>query len=110
MSGEREMGRESEEEKNALFETKRGKGSVIYRVFAVTIFVGICLIWVYRFSHIIPSKANQDQQYYYYGTIWAWLGLLGSELWFGFYWILTQSFRWKLVFRTTFKDRLSLRF
>ncbi|PRQ35155.1 putative cellulose synthase (UDP-forming) [Rosa chinensis] len=38
------------------------------------------------------------------------MGLLGAELWFGLYWILTQSCRWNLTFRQTFKDRLSQRF
>ena len=104
----REMGREIEEEK-ALFETERGKGSLIYRPFSVSVFVCICLIWVYRLNQI-PKQGQQYSYYCCYGTILAWLGLLCAELWFGFYWILTQSLRWNLIFRHTFKDRLSLRF
>ncbi|XP_062078897.1 cellulose synthase-like protein E1 [Humulus lupulus] len=84
-----------------LFETKRAKGRIIYRVFGSSIFVGICVIWFYRLSYI--PKQDQDGR-------WAWIGLLGAELWFGFYWILTQSHRWNQVYRTTFKDRLSQRY
>ncbi|KAF9611339.1 hypothetical protein IFM89_030128 [Coptis chinensis] len=32
------------------------------------------------------------------------------ELWFGLYWVVTQSIRWNSVCRYTFKDRLSNRF
>ncbi|KAF3453294.1 hypothetical protein FNV43_RR03734 [Rhamnella rubrinervis] len=84
-----------------LFETKRAAGRVTYRVFAVSIFVGICLIWVYRVSHI-PKQAEDGR--------WGWIGLLAAELWFGFYWLLTQALRWSRVYRRTFKDRLSQRF
>ncbi|XP_024027282.1 cellulose synthase-like protein E1 [Morus notabilis] len=86
-----------------LFETKRAKGRVTYRLFASSIFVGICLIWVYRLTHI--PKPGQDN-----AARWAWIGLLASELWFGFYWILTQAVRWNRVHRITFKDRLSQRY
>ncbi|CAM8952996.1 unnamed protein product [Rhodiola kirilowii] len=81
-----------------LFETQVAKGRTIYRLFAASVFTSICMIWTYRLIHM-PQN----------GT-WAWLGMLLSELWFGFYWFLTQSHRWKPVFRTTFKDRLSHRF
>ncbi|KAJ4725303.1 Cellulose synthase [Melia azedarach] len=83
-----------------LFETRRAKGRVLYRLFAVSVFVGILLIWVYRLNHI-PKES--------YGR-WVWLGLLAAELWFGFYWLLTQALRWNIVYRETFKDRLSLRY
>ncbi|KAB2604982.1 hypothetical protein D8674_038931 [Pyrus ussuriensis x Pyrus communis] len=84
-----------------LFETRRAKGTVLYRVFAASIFAGICLIWVYRLSHI--PKAGEDGRY-------GWIGLLGAEIWFGFYWLLTQASRWNRVYRYTFKDRLSQRY
>ena len=83
-----------------FFETKRYKGRVIYRLFAVTIFVGICLIWSYRVSNI-PKQAENER--------WVWIGLLGAELWFGFYWIFTQALQWNRVYRRTYKDRLSQR-
>ncbi|CBI41095.3 unnamed protein product, partial [Vitis vinifera] len=38
------------------------------------------------------------------------MGLFLSELWFSFYWFLTQFVRWNLVYRYTFKDRLSQRY
>uniref|UniRef100_A0A2N9HJ23 Glycosyltransferase 2-like domain-containing protein n=1 Tax=Fagus sylvatica TaxID=28930 RepID=A0A2N9HJ23_FAGSY len=41
---------------------------------------------------------------------WGWIGLLVAELWFGFYWVLTQAQRWNQVYRSTFKDRLSKRY
>ncbi|CAK8565761.1 unnamed protein product [Lathyrus sativus] len=90
-------------EYSPLFETKKGRGRLPYRLFATSIFVAICFIWFYRFNHII-SQQEED------GRKWVWLGLLASELWFGFYWILTQALRWNLVFRQPFKNRLSQRY
>ena len=84
-----------------LFETKRAKGRALYRVFAGSIFVGICLIWAFRVSHV-PREGEDGRL--------VWIGLLAAELWFGFYWFLTQAHRWNLVYRHTFKDRLSQRF
>ena len=84
-----------------LFETKRARGLVFFRSFAVTLFVGICLILFYRVSNI-PRDGEEGR--------WVWIGLLGAELWFGFYWVLTQALRWNQVHRLTFKDRLSQRY
>jgi hypothetical protein len=39
----------------------------------------------------------------------AWLGLLAAELWFAFYWVITQSVRWAPIRRRSFKDRLAAR-
>ncbi|KAK7289593.1 hypothetical protein RIF29_03342 [Crotalaria pallida] len=88
------MGRSSEY--SPLFETKRSKGRVMRRSFATSFFVSICFIWIYRFIHL-PGEVGK----------WAWLGLLGSELWFGLYWLLTQALRWNLVFRRPFTNKLS---
>ncbi|XP_077214534.1 cellulose synthase-like protein E6 [Tasmannia lanceolata] len=82
-----------------LFETE-GRGSSGYKLFAVSIFVGICWIWVYRVSHIPTREEGR----------WVWLGLFAAEIWFAFYWILTQAVRWNPVHRHTFKDRLSQRY
>ncbi|KAL4618579.1 hypothetical protein ACB092_06G020900 [Castanea dentata] len=84
-----------------LFETRRAKGRVQYRLLVVSVFVGICLIWIHRVSHI-PRKGEDGR--------WGWIGLLGAELWFGLYWLLTQAHRWNPVYRSTFKDRLSQRY
>ncbi|KAJ9182511.1 hypothetical protein P3X46_006497 [Hevea brasiliensis] len=84
-----------------LFETKEARGRVFYRLFSVTVFLGICCIWAYRISNI-PRKGEDGR--------WVWIGLLGAELWFGLYWVITQAVRWKPVFRCTFKDRLSQRY
>ncbi|KAK7387180.1 hypothetical protein VNO78_27753 [Psophocarpus tetragonolobus] len=89
-------------EYSPLFETKRGRGRIIYRSFAISLFVAICFIWFYRFSHILDTKFEDGK--------WAWLGMFGAELWFGFYWILTQALRWTLVFRQPFVNRLSQRY
>lgn len=84
-----------------LFETKRAKGRALYRVFAGSMFFGICLIWAFRLRYA-PIEGEDGRL--------AWIGLVAAELWFGFYWFLTQSHRWNLVFRHTFKDRLSQRY
>ena len=74
------MGRD---EYRPLFETRKGKARHIYsyRAFATSVFVGICLIWVYRLSHIPNRELGED------GNYWVWLGMLAAELWFGFYWV-----------------------
>ncbi|XP_073103250.1 cellulose synthase-like protein E6 isoform X1 [Elaeis guineensis] len=83
-----------------LFETKGGKGRFWYKLYACSVFVGVCLIWVYRAIHI--PKLGEGR--------WIWLALFGAELWFGFYWVLNQSVRWNPVYRHTFKERLSQRY
>ncbi|XP_031259760.1 cellulose synthase-like protein E1 [Pistacia vera] len=84
-----------------LFETRRAKGRVLYRLFAASVFVGICFIWAYRVNHL-PSDQENGR--------WVWFGLFAAELWFGIYWLLTQALRWNRVYRHTFKDRLSQRY
>lgn len=83
-----------------LFDTRKAKGGDIYRLFAGTVMIGICSIWVYRLSHI---PGNGDGR-------WVWIGMLGAELWFGFYWVLSQALRWNPIYRCTFKDRLTQRY
>ncbi|XP_065862702.1 cellulose synthase-like protein E1 [Euphorbia lathyris] len=84
-----------------LFETKSAKGNFIYRGFTATVFLGIIFIWFYRFINI-PRKDEDGRC--------VWIGLLASEIWFGIYWILTQSLRWNQIHRFTFKDALSRRY
>lgn len=82
----------------SLFETQEAKGGLFYKLFAASVFAGIISIWVYRATHVTENG-------------WfVWMGMFAAELWFGFYWILSQSLRWRRVYRRTFKDRLSLRF
>ncbi|KAF6145100.1 hypothetical protein GIB67_013451, partial [Kingdonia uniflora] len=88
-----------EDEHLPLFETKAMKGRLVYRVFSVTIFVGICLILAYRLLHILRGGERR----------WGWILMFASELWFGFYWFITQFPRWNPIFRNTFRHRLSLR-
>ena len=89
-----------EEEGLPLFETKLVKGNVAYKIYAITVFVGICLIWLYRFMHI--PRAQEPAR-------WAWIGMFMAELWFGFYWIITQSVRWNVTRRYPFKKTLMSR-
>ncbi|XP_022716727.1 cellulose synthase-like protein E6 [Durio zibethinus] len=82
----------------ALFETKEAKGKLALRLFSSSIFVGICLIWVYRLTNI-PRVGERGR--------WIWIGMLMAELGFGFYWILTQAVRWNVVHYYPLKQRLS---
>lgn len=88
-------------ENGPLFETRRANGRVLYRLFAASVFVGICLILGYRVSQL-PNDQEHGK--------WFWFGMFAAELWFGFYWVLTQAMRWNVVYRVTFKDRLSQRY
>ncbi|KAL7186772.1 hypothetical protein ACSBR2_028488 [Camellia fascicularis] len=97
------MGRagEGEEEGLPLFETRVGKKSrVAYRIFGITVFIGICMIWVYRLTHIPTVEQGR----------WAWIGMFMAELWFGFYWIITLSVRLNVTYRYPFKHRLITRY
>ncbi|KAE9614736.1 hypothetical protein Lal_00036213 [Lupinus albus] len=87
----------------SLFETSRGRGWFIHRVFSISMFVAICFIWFFRLSHI---KGHQQYQNPY----WACLALFGAEIWFTFSWLFSQALRWNLVFRKNFKTRLSQRY
>ncbi|CAN4102604.1 unnamed protein product [Withania somnifera] len=84
-----------------LFETKKAKGRILYRLFATSLFCGIVLIWIYRLRNI--PKSGENGRY-------GWIGMLGAELWFGFYWFLTQSLRWNRVYHQTFRNRLLMRY
>lgn len=55
----------------------------------------------YRATHVPGAGSGAGRA--------AWLGMLAAELWFGFYWVITQSVRWRPVRRRTFKDRLAAR-
>lgn len=90
-----------EESLPPLFESRRARFIGLYKVFASTILVGVCLIWVYRVTNI-PRAGEAGR--------WAWIGMLMAEFWFGLYWIITQSPRWNVTHRQPFKDRLSHRF
>ena len=95
---EREMG---DNNGLPLFVTKSAKGRILFQLYAILIFVGVCLIFLYRMSHI-PKREEAGR--------WAWIGLFLSELWFSFYWFLTTFVRLNPIYRYTFKDRLSLRY
>ena len=101
----------------ALFETVSHKGrNIVYRLFAVTLFTAIFSIWAYRFSHLFfQGGAGQDKEEAQDGentsSFWVlWVALFCAELWFGFYWILTQAVRWNPVIRHPSIERLSQRF
>ncbi|KAG2717853.1 hypothetical protein I3760_03G193100 [Carya illinoinensis] len=84
-----------------LYATKPAKARIAFQLFALSLFVGICFIFVYRVSYI-PSEEEAGR--------WAWIGLFLSELWFCFYWFMTLVDRWNPIYRCTFKDRLSIRY
>ncbi|XP_073002556.1 cellulose synthase-like protein E6 [Typha latifolia] len=96
------------EEEGALFETKVAKGRKWYKLYTCSVFTGICMIWVYRATHI-PIKDGEEEKKKM--MMWAlWIGLFAAEIWFGLYWLLTQSVRWNPVYRHTYKERLSKRY
>ncbi|KAL5575813.1 hypothetical protein UlMin_017512, partial [Ulmus minor] len=84
-----------------LFGTYPAKGRVPFRVFAATIFTGICLIFVYR-TRFMPAKEEEGRG--------AWIGLFLTEIWFTIYWFITLVVRWNPIYRHTYKDRLSIRY
>ncbi|KAL5574867.1 hypothetical protein UlMin_016566, partial [Ulmus minor] len=84
-----------------LFGTYPAKGRVPFRVFAATIFTGICLIFVYR-TRFMPAKEEEGRR--------AWIGLFLTEIWFTIYWFITLVVRWNPIYRHTYKDRLSIRY
>ncbi|KAF5944163.1 hypothetical protein HYC85_018240 [Camellia sinensis] len=90
-----------------LFETKTAKGRIAYQLYAVSVFVGICFICAYRVSHLPPTTTTTTSQD---GSRWAWIGLFIAELWFIFYWFITQFARRNPIYRHTFKDSLSQRY
>ncbi|CAN6182656.1 unnamed protein product, partial [Urochloa humidicola] len=69
---------------------------------AITLSVGICLVLYYRATHVPAAGSSAGRT--------AWMGMLAAELWFGFYWVITQSVRWCPIRRRTFKDRLTARY
>ncbi|CAI9772785.1 unnamed protein product [Fraxinus pennsylvanica] len=85
----------------ALFETKAGKGRIVFKLFSLTILLCIFLIWLYRLMYV-PRKGEAGR--------YAWIGMFISEVLFGLYWIITQIVRWNVVHRYPFKDRLSRRY
>ncbi|GMN68343.1 hypothetical protein TIFTF001_037398 [Ficus carica] len=98
------------EKQQALFETREARFRGVYRVFASTIMVGICLIWLYRLMNIPRSRRDHDyDDYHQTAGRWAWIGMFMAEIGFGLYWIITQSVRWNLTRFHPFKDRLSHR-
>ena len=87
-------------ERQGLFTTEKHGGRALYRLHAVTVFLGICLLLCYRATHVPAAGTGRA----------AWLGMLAAELCFAFYWVITQSVRWCPIRRRTFVDRLAARF
>ncbi|KAK8545523.1 hypothetical protein V6N12_026355 [Hibiscus sabdariffa] len=85
-----------------LFETRPGRGLVLFRWYAASIFIAICFIFWYRLTYFPAPETTTET--------WVWVGMFLSELWFTFYFFITVVVRWNLVFRSTFKDRLSARY
>ncbi|OEL33690.1 Cellulose synthase-like protein E6 [Dichanthelium oligosanthes] len=89
-------------EMERLFATEKFGGRALYRLHAATVLAGICLVLYYRATHVPEAGSGAGRA--------AWLGMLAAELWFGFYWVITQSVRWCPIRRRTFKDRLAARY
>ncbi|XP_030491014.2 cellulose synthase-like protein E1 isoform X1 [Cannabis sativa] len=88
-----------------LFETKSAKSRTQFRLFVVSMLVGICSIFVYRLRYIpFPTKEEEGAVV----ILLVWIGLFVSEFWFTLYWFVTLVVRWNPVYRHTFKDRLIL--
>lgn len=81
-----------------LFETKVARGRLLHKAFCLTMIAGILSIWAYRLLHL-PAPGQPGR--------YPCLGMLFADLMFGFYWIVTQSARCRVVYRYPFKDRLS---
>jgi len=92
----REEGVREDESGVSLFETKEARFRGLYKVFAATIFGAICLIWVYRVVNMGRIERGR----------WCWMSVMVSEFGFGFYWIITQSVRWRILYHTPFKHIL----
>ncbi|KAL5974360.1 hypothetical protein ACLOJK_031024 [Asimina triloba] len=95
------MGKGRSDGRFPLFETREAAGKIAHRVYAICEFVGICMLWLYRATNI-PRQGEVGK--------WLWIGMFAAELWFGFYWVITQLVRWNRIYRLTFKDRLAHRF
>lgn len=86
----------------SLFETRAARGGAAHKALCLTILVGIVWVWTYRLAHI-PRDGGGAEMY-------GWIVMLCSEVVFGLYWIITQSGRWRVVYRYPFKDTLSSRY
>lgn len=86
-----------------FFDTKPAKGRVLFRLYAASMFVAICMVFAYRVSYFPSSLEGQLVER------WAWSGMFLAELWFSWYWFLILVNRWNTIYRYPFKDRLSLR-
>ncbi|XP_044497378.1 cellulose synthase-like protein E1 [Mangifera indica] len=87
-----------------FFDTKPAKGRVLFRLYAASMFVAICMVFAYRVSYFPSSLEGQLVER------WAWSGMFLAELWFSWYWFLILVNRWNTIYRYPFKDRLSLRY
>ncbi|XP_031478905.1 cellulose synthase-like protein E6 isoform X2 [Nymphaea colorata] len=92
------MGREE----MSLHSSIGARGRTMYKLFVASNLAGIMGILYYRATNI-PREGPSLRL-----LVWAAMSL--SELWFGFYWLVTQSARWDPIYRSTSKDRLSNRF
>ncbi|KAF3449304.1 hypothetical protein FNV43_RR10032 [Rhamnella rubrinervis] len=104
--------RKAKSEHLPLFETKSGKGLIPFRLFVASTLASICFIFVYRvrFMPAVPLLGNNELEADL-GVRWtAWIGLFLAEIWFSFHWLLVVALKWKRIYRTTHKQRLSLRY
>ncbi|WOG91926.1 hypothetical protein DCAR_0311181 [Daucus carota subsp. sativus] len=88
----------------ALFESKGVSKSMLLcrRAFAGSTSLAILSVWLYRCFYFV-----YDYQSHAHALVW--IGMFAAEVWFGLCWLLTQASRWNLIYRRTFKDKLSYR-
>ncbi|XP_038689760.1 cellulose synthase-like protein E6 [Tripterygium wilfordii] len=86
----------------SLFQTKTSRGTFLFKLYVSSIALCVCLTWVFRLLHLPPKDLLLHR--------WVWIGSFLAELWFTFYWLITQIVRWNPTYRYTFKDRLSQRY
>ena len=88
-------------EGNALFESRGVSRSLLIcgRAFAASTLLAIVSIWLYRCVYLFAGNNHAL----------VWIGMFAAEVWFGLYWMLTQASRWNIIYRLTFKDKLSHR-
>ncbi|XP_039028210.1 cellulose synthase-like protein E6 [Hibiscus syriacus] len=92
----------AENENSPLFETRPVKGRFVFKLFIISVTVGIGFICAYRLRFFPVASGKRERC--------AWIGLFLCELWFSFYWFITLICRWNPVYRFLHKNRLSQRY
>lgn len=107
---------EEEEEGNRylpLFEAKSAKGRIAYWIYAVSVYVAIALVCFNRLIHLllqIVTEEDDDDKLMMRRRWWCMGGLLMAELWYSFYYFITQILRSNPIYYSTLKKNLCRRY